>query len=48
MIFLYFAKSFRNEGLEVPVFLRFFHLRYHFLRFFQELLRCQSKKLLYH
>ena len=37
MIFLHFAKSFRNEEFESPVFLRFSYLRYHFLRFFQVL-----------
>ena len=37
MIFLHFAKNFRNEEPESPVFSRFSYLRYHFLRFFQVL-----------
>ena len=35
MIFLHFAKKFKNEEPESPVFPRFSYLRYHFLRFFQ-------------
>ena len=37
MIFLQFAKNFRNEEPKTPVFLRFSHSRYRFSRFFQVL-----------
>jgi len=35
MIFLHFAKNFRNEEPEPTVFLRFSNFKYRFSRFFQ-------------
>jgi len=46
MIFLHFAKNFRNEEPEPTVFLRFSNFKYRFSRFFQvkQLFGCSEFK----